>query len=61
MIQRFIVITVMQIALYTVGIPFLIAFQISCQRLGTICPFTPTAQQMQGQPSRSISSARMPR
>jgi hypothetical protein len=61
MIQRFIVITIMQIALYIVGIPFLIAYQISCQRLGASCPFTPTAETIQEQPSRAMSTARLPR
>lgn len=61
MIQRLIVITIMQIALYIVGIPFLIAYQISCQRLGTSCPFTLTAETMPEQPSRAMSTARLPR
>jgi hypothetical protein len=51
----------MQIALYIVGIPLLIAYQIRCQRLGASCPFTPTAETIQEQPSRAMSTARLPR
>ena len=45
MIQRIIMITGIQIVLYAIGIPMLVAYQMACDRLGPSCaaPEAPTA------------------
>ncbi|MEB3334068.1 MAG: hypothetical protein VKP70_03695 [Cyanobacteriota bacterium] len=61
MIQRLMLITVMQIALYFIGIPLLIALELSCQRLGNSCPLMPTAKVIPDPPTRALSTARLAR